>query len=119
VEQVLTNLLVNAAKFTDPGGHVRLTAEATAGGVVVRVCDNGRGIPPDLLPWVFDAYRRGPAASGTPVGLGLGLALVKSLVEIQGGQVSAHSDGLGLGSEFVVRLPARLEAHPVSTSSAQ
>jgi signal transduction histidine kinase len=108
LEQVLTNLLANAAKFTDPGGHIRLTAEAAARQVVLRVRDNGRGIEPDLLPRVFDLFRQGQD-SGVRVarGLGIGLALVKSLVELHGGSVAAFSDGPGTGSEFVVRLPAR------------
>jgi signal transduction histidine kinase len=107
LEQVLTNLLGNAAKFTNPGGHVRLSAEAEGGQVVLRVRDNGRGIAPDLLPRVFGLFHQipGPAAPGTG-GLGIGLALVKSLVELHGGSVTAHSDGPGTGSEFVVRLPA-------------
>jgi signal transduction histidine kinase len=108
LEQVLTNLLANAAKFTDPGGHIRLSAEAEAGQVVLRVRDNGRGITPDLLPRVFDLFRQGPDLGGhRRPGLGLGLALVKSLVELHGGSVSARSDGPGTGAEFVVRLPAR------------
>jgi signal transduction histidine kinase len=107
LEQVLTNLLYNAAKFTDPGGHIRLSAAAEGGQIVLRVRDNGRGIAPDLLPRVFDPFHqiRGPAAWGTG-GLGVGLALVKSLVELHGGSVAAQSDGPGTGSEFVVRLPA-------------
>jgi signal transduction histidine kinase len=105
--QVLTNLLGNAAKFTDPGGHIRLSAAAEAGQIVLRVRDNGRGIAPDLLPRVFDLFRQipGPAAGGTG-GLGIGLALVKSLVELHGGSVAVRSDGPGTGTEFVVRLPS-------------
>jgi signal transduction histidine kinase len=106
LEQVLTNLLGNAAKFTDPGGDIRLSAAAEAGQIVLRVRDNGRGIAPDLLPRVFDLFQQvpGPAARGTG-GLGIGLALVRSLVELHGGSVTARSDGPGSGSEFVVRLP--------------
>jgi signal transduction histidine kinase len=108
LEQVLTNLLGNAAKFTDPGGHIRLTAEVDAGQVVLRVRDNGRGIAPDLLPRVFDVFRQGlDSGDRAAGGLGIGLALVKSLVELHGGSVAASSDGPGTGSEFVVRLPAR------------
>jgi signal transduction histidine kinase len=107
LEQVLTNLLVNAAKFTDPGGHIRLTVAAEAGEVSVRVRDNGRGIHPELLPVVFDLFQQGPdyMCHGTG-GLGIGLALVKSLVELHGGRVMAFSDGPGTGSEFVIYLPA-------------
>jgi signal transduction histidine kinase len=105
--QVVTNLLCNAAKFTDPGGHIRLSAEATAGQIVLRVRDNGRGIAPDLLPRVFDPFWQGPVCGATGTrGLGLGLALVKSLVELHEGSITAHSEGPGAGAEFVVRLPA-------------
>ena len=104
LQQVLTNLLANAAKFTAPGGHIRLTAEAVAGQVVLRVRDNGPGITADLLPRVFDLFWQG-AAKTAARGLGLGLALVKSLVEAHGGRVDAHSDGPGTGAEFVVHLP--------------
>ncbi|MBN9520009.1 HAMP domain-containing histidine kinase [bacterium] len=109
LEQVLTNLLANAAKFTDPGGHVRVRAEAWPGEVVVRVLDNGRGIAPGLLPQVFDLFCQGlsPGVGASGVGLGVGLALVKSLVERHGGTVTATSNGPGAGAEFVVRLPTR------------
>jgi signal transduction histidine kinase len=108
LEQVLTNLLANAAKYTDPGGDIRLTAAVEAGLIVLRVRDNGRGIAADLLPRVFDMFRQGPdSPDRAESGLGIGLALVKSLVELHGGSVAASSDGPGTGSEFVVRLPAR------------
>jgi signal transduction histidine kinase len=107
LEQVLTNLLSNAAKFTEPGGHIRLTAEAEAGQVVLRVRDNGRGIAPYLLPRVFDLFQQGPDhGNNCRVGLGIGLALVKSLVELHGGSVVACSDGPGAGAEFIIHLPA-------------
>ncbi len=110
LEQVLTNLLANAAKFTAPGGHVWLAAEARPGEVVVRVRDNGRGIAQDLLPRVFELFHQGPGAGAGAggVGLGVGLALVKSLVERHGGAVTAASDGPGTGAEFVMRLPIRM-----------
>jgi signal transduction histidine kinase len=105
--QVLTNLLSNAAKFTDPGGHIRLNAETELGQIVLRVRDNGRGIPRHLLPRVFDAFWHDSGAGNKRArGLGLGLALVKSLVASHGGKVAARSDGPGTGSEFIVRLPA-------------
>jgi len=107
LEQVLTNLLNNAAKYTDPGGHVGLTAEREGGEVVLRVKDTGIGIAPDMLPRIFDLFvqaeRRLDRAQG---GIGIGLTLVKKLVELHGGTVGAHSPGVGRGSEFVVRLPA-------------
>jgi signal transduction histidine kinase len=107
LEQVLTNLLANAAKFSDPGGDIALTAAVEAGLIVLRVRDNGRGIAPDLLPRVFDAFWQVPeAGKNGAAGLGLGLALVKSLVEMYGGSVAARSEGPGTGAEFIVRLPA-------------
>lgn len=103
LEQVFVNLLANAAKYTPPGGHVLVTAEADAGQVAVRVRDTGRGIPPALLPRVFDPFVQEPGECSK--GLGLGLAVVKSLVEAHGGTVTAASDGPGAGAEFTVRLP--------------
>jgi PAS domain S-box-containing protein len=106
LEQILANLLNNAAKYTDPGGHVSLTAEQTGGEVVLRVRDTGIGIAPDMLPRIFglfvQAERRLDRARG---GVGIGLTLVKRLVEMHGGTVEADSAGPGRGSEFVVRLP--------------
>jgi len=108
LEQVLTNLLINAAKFTDPGGQIGLRVTQEFGEVVLRVRDNGRGIALELLPRVFDLHVQGPdAGSRRTSGLGLGLALVKSLVMLHGGCVAARSDGRGTGSEFIVRLPMR------------
>jgi CheY-like chemotaxis protein/two-component sensor histidine kinase len=110
LQQILTNLLNNAAKYTDPGGHVWLTAGRDGAEVVVRVRDSGIGIAPDMLPRVFDLFvqaeRRLDRSQG---GVGIGLTLVKRLVEMHGGTVTAHSRGSGHGSEFVVRLPARPE----------
>ena len=106
LEQVLTNLLTNAAKFTEPGGHIRLTITEEFDEIVVRVQDNGRGIAADLLPKVFDLHMQATDRfAGRPIGLGLGLALVRYLVELHGGCVAASSGGPGNGSEFVVRLP--------------
>jgi len=112
LEQVLANLLANAAKFTDPGGDIRLTAQLASRErerpeVVLRVRDNGRGIARELLPRVFDPFWQGPGRGEKGArGLGLGLALVKSLVELHGGSIAAHSEGPGTGAEFIVRLPA-------------
>ena len=104
--QVLANLLGNAAKFTDPGGQIQLSAAAEDGQIVLRVRDNGRGIAPEQLPRVFDLFHQAPgSASPRTGGLGIGLALVKSLVELHGGSITARSDGPGTGSEFIVRLP--------------
>jgi len=107
LEQVFVNLLLNAAKYTDAGGHVRLSLQRKADEAVVRICDTGIGIPPASLPHVFDLFvQENPSSRRAEAGLGLGLALVRSLVECQGGRVTAASAGVGQGSEFVVRLPA-------------
>jgi signal transduction histidine kinase len=104
--QVFGNLLVNAAKYTDPGGLIALAAERDGGEVVVRVRDRGVGMPPALVARAFDLFLQGDGADERARGgLGIGLALVKSLTELHGGRVEAHSDGPGRGSEFVVRLP--------------
>src|SRR2546428_694253 len=105
LEQVRANLLANAAKFTDPGGDIRLTARAEAGQAVLRVRDNGRGIAPELLPRVFDPFWQGPGRGekGTR-GLGLGLAPVRSLVQLHGGCIPVLRDRGGTGPEFIVRL---------------
>jgi signal transduction histidine kinase len=104
--QVLANLLNNAAKYTDEGGHVWLTVEQSGAEAVLRVRDNGIGIMPAMLPRVFDLYAQGERALGkSHGGLGIGLKLVRSLVEMHGGTVQAFSGGPGQGSEFVVRLP--------------
>ncbi|HTA20992.1 MAG TPA: PAS domain S-box protein [Polyangia bacterium] len=105
--QVLANLLSNAAKYTPPHGHVWLTAALEGDDVVVRVRDDGEGISPELLPRVFEMFVQGSrTAARSEGGLGLGLALVKSFVALHEGSVVATSDGLGKGSEFVVRIPA-------------
>jgi PAS domain S-box-containing protein len=104
--QVISNLLTNAAKYTPPGGHVIVRGGEEHGDVVLRVRDTGIGIAPDVLPRVFDLFVQEPQAiDRSQGGLGLGLTIVRNLVERHGGSVSAHSDGLGRGSEFVVRLP--------------
>jgi signal transduction histidine kinase len=109
LNQVLTNLLTNAAKYTNPGGEICLAAEEAAGAVVLRVCDNGKGIAPDLLHRIFDLFQQGERPGDRArSGLGIGLALVKLLVELHGGSVAAFSHGPDTGAEFVVRLPRRL-----------
>jgi two-component system CheB/CheR fusion protein len=111
LEQIVSNLLSNAAKFTARGGHIQLTVEdlsAVDGEVVIRVKDDGIGIPPEDLPRVFNLFVQVDSAlSRATGGLGIGLTLVRHLVELHGGTVSAHSAGLGKGSEFVVRLPVQ------------
>jgi PAS domain S-box-containing protein len=108
--QVVSNLLNNAAKFTPEGGQIWLVAEAQNGQVVLRVRDTGIGIPEELLPQVFDLFRQADRSlDRSQGGLGVGLTLVRSLLEMHGGTVEAYSDGPGRGSEFVVRLPAFAE----------
>jgi signal transduction histidine kinase/ActR/RegA family two-component response regulator len=110
--QVLSNLLNNAAKYTKPGGQVRLAATAEGSEVVFRVRDSGIGIPPEMLSNIFDLFAQvDHSLDHSQGGLGLGLTLVKSLVEMHGGSVQAHSEGLSRGSEFMVRLPILLEDH--------
>ncbi|HXG13045.1 MAG TPA: response regulator [Gemmataceae bacterium] len=105
--QVLTNLLNNAAKYTEEGGRIWLTAERSGGDAVLRVRDSGVGIPRELLPSVFDLFTQGNRSlDRSQGGLGIGLTLVRRLVELHGGNVRAVSEGLGKGSEFIVRLPA-------------
>jgi signal transduction histidine kinase/CheY-like chemotaxis protein len=104
--QVIANLLTNAAKFTEPGGKISLSAWREDADVVVRVHDNGIGIPAELLPHVFDIFTQGQRSNASTQGLGLGLALVRNFVRLHGGSVTADSEGLNRGSEFVVRLPA-------------
>jgi PAS domain S-box-containing protein len=104
--QVLSNLLSNACKFTDRGGRISVTIERGDGQVVIRVRDSGIGIGPDSLPHIFEMFMQVDASLERSVsGLGIGLTLVKNLVELHGGTVEAHSAGVGQGSEFVVRLP--------------
>ncbi|MBA3460919.1 MAG: response regulator [Deltaproteobacteria bacterium] len=108
--QVLTNLLTNAAKFTEPGGQIALVvmkeAEDAGGHIVMTVKDSGMGIPEALLPTVFDSFVQGQRSSArTEGGLGLGLAIVRSMVELHGGTVIARSAGAGQGSEFEIRVP--------------
>ncbi|MEW4570711.1 ATP-binding protein [Tautonia sp. JC769] len=107
IEQVVSNLLSNAAKYTDPGGEVRLTLEHQPPDAVIRVLDDGVGIDPAVLPRVFDLFAQADQSlDRTQGGLGIGLTIVRRLVELHGGMVEAHSDGPGRGTEIVVRLPA-------------
>lgn len=118
LEQVLTNLLSNAAKYTPDGGRIEVAVEREGGEAIVRVRDDGLGISADLLPHVFDPFVQADRSlARSQGGLGLGLALVQSLVSMHGGTVRACSGGLGKGSEFEVRLPA-LEHVPGATRSA-
>jgi PAS domain S-box-containing protein len=106
LSQIVANLLNNAAKYTDPGGQIWLTATREAGAAVISVRDNGIGLAPDVLPRVFDMFTQVERDhKRTQGGLGIGLALVKRLAELHGGSVEAKSDGIGKGSEFRIHLP--------------
>ncbi len=108
LEQVLANLLTNAAKYTDPGGRIELKAAVEGDGLVIRVRDTGIGLAPEALTKLFHLFSQiDDSRDRRGGGLGIGLALVKSLVELHGGTVTAHSEGPGRGSEFVVRLPTK------------
>ncbi|HET6878683.1 MAG TPA: ATP-binding protein [Pirellulales bacterium] len=108
--QVVSNLLNNAAKYTPERGHVWLSVEAAANEAIIRVRDDGGGMSADLLPKVFDLFVQGNRSlARSEGGLGIGLTLVRTLVEMHGGTITAASDGPGRGSEFVVRLPRLVE----------
>ncbi|WP_425617359.1 response regulator [Anatilimnocola sp. NA78] len=113
VSQIISNLLINAAKYTPPSGRIELCIQREATQAVITVRDNGVGIPPEMLTKVFDLFTQVDSShTRTHGGLGIGLTLVKTLVEMHGGSIIARSQGVGFGSEFVVRLPL---ARPVNT----
>jgi len=117
LQQVVVNLLTNAAKYTDEGGHIWLTVQQEGDECVLRLRDTGIGIAPELLPRIFDLFTQAERSlDRSQGGLGIGLALVQRLVEMHGGQVAVVSV-LGQGSEFVVRLPMVLTVEPQSPSS--
>jgi signal transduction histidine kinase/ActR/RegA family two-component response regulator len=117
--QVFANLLGNAAKYTPASGSIWVTAERVAERVVVRVRDTGIGIPPELLPRVFDLFVQGEATiDRRHGGLGIGLTLVRAIVELHDGRVEARSPGVGLGSEFLVWLPALAAGEPALAPAA-
>jgi signal transduction histidine kinase len=108
LQQVVCNLLSNAIKFTQPGGQIEVCLALRNNEAEISVTDNGQGIKPAFLPYVFDRFRQEDGSiSRRHGGLGLGLAIVRHLVELHGGSVEAHSDGEGHGSRFTVRLPVR------------
>ncbi|HEY7516963.1 MAG TPA: PAS domain S-box protein [Methylomirabilota bacterium] len=115
LQQVVWNLLSNAIKFTPDGGHVRAAVTAGESEVAISVTDTGKGIAPELLPEIFERFRQG-GASRTHGGLGLGLAIVRHLVELHGGRVAARSEGVGLGATFTVHLP--LAGLPAAAAAA-
>jgi PAS domain S-box-containing protein len=122
IAQIFSNLLINAAKYTDAGGRIRLSAQLSGEQVLISVRDNGIGISPDMKPRLFTAFSQTrPALERVEGGLGIGLSLVHGLVKLHGGTIDAHSDGRMQGSEFVVRLPLGLpsSAQPVADSPSE
>jgi PAS domain S-box-containing protein len=119
LQQVIVNLLSNSSKFTPPGGRIWLTAHWEGPNVVLRVKDTGMGIAPDLLPKVFDLFTQAERSlARSEGGLGIGLTMVRKVVELHGGAVEAYSPGLRQGSEFVVRLPI-LEVERFASRAAE
>ncbi|WP_437907065.1 ATP-binding protein [Sorangium sp. So ce327] len=118
--QVVSNLLTNAAKYTESGGEIAVRAERTEGEVVLSVRDNGIGIAPEMLASVFERFvQERQALDRSQGGLGLGLAIVHNLIAMHGGRVSAHSEGRGRGSEFTLRLPAAANASAPGAAPAR
>ena len=118
MEQVLSNLLVNASKFSKPGDEIRIELRRDGRELVLEVSDPGSGIPPDMLDQIFEPFIQGSQQSPLAGGLGIGLTLVKQLVELHGGSVSAASPGPGRGATFEVRLPAAEPAEGDDASPA-
>jgi signal transduction histidine kinase/ActR/RegA family two-component response regulator len=119
LEQMLVNLLDNAAKYTPPGGRVAVGVERAGDAAVIRVTDNGDGIAPEVLPRVFELFEQADRTlDRSQGGLGLGLTLVKKLAEMHGGDATARSPGLGRGSTFTIRIPA-LPAAAAGTPAAE
>jgi len=117
LQQIVWNLVSNAIKFTPPGGSVNLSARRSASEVALTVSDNGVGITPEFLPHVFERFRQAESNEArTHGGLGLGLAIVRQLVELHGGKVEAASPGVGRGATFSVRLPLQAVALPVAVA---
>jgi signal transduction histidine kinase len=119
IVQSVANLLVNAAKYTQPHGHIALTAAVEGKVVTFRVRDNGRGLAPDSLTRIFELFAQARSADEPPSGLGIGLNLARKFAELHGGSITATSDGLGRGSEFVLTLPVVVGVEqPASTGAA-
>ncbi|WP_437590894.1 ATP-binding protein [Sorangium sp. So ce1000] len=117
--QVISNLLTNAAKYTESGGEIAVRAERTGDEIALSVRDDGIGIAPEMLASIFDRFvQERQALDRSQGGLGLGLAIVHNLVALHGGRVSAHSEGRGRGSEFTIRLPAAVTARSSEAAPA-
>jgi signal transduction histidine kinase len=116
LQQIVTNLLSNAIRFTPPGGRIDITCALLAENIELRVSDTGRGIPAEALPHVFERYWQGRRPADDDSGLGLGLSISRRLVELHGGEIEAVSEGEGLGATFVIQFPLiadRAEGHEV------
>jgi signal transduction histidine kinase/CheY-like chemotaxis protein len=118
LQQVMWNLLSNAIKFTPEKGRVVVTLSHAGGDVRLEVSDTGKGIAPALLPYIFDRFRQSETVLTTAVGLGLGLSIVRHLVEVHGGRIQATSPGEGLGATFAVTLPVYVDTEPTTTVPA-
>jgi len=113
LQQIVRNLVSNAVKFTPPGGHVDVALRLDGGTLTLRVTDDGAGIDPAFLPHLFERFRQAdPSITRSHAGLGLGLAIARHLAELHGGSIRGTSEGPGLGSTFVVRLPGAVRAGP-------
>jgi CheY-like chemotaxis protein len=111
MQQIFWNLLSNAVKFTPKGGRIQVRLQRINSHVEVVVSDTGMGVDPKLLPFIFERFRQGDSSTTREHGgLGLGLAIVRHLVELHGGVVNAYSDGAGKGAEFIVQLPTLVSA---------
>ena len=121
LQQIIWNLLSNAVKFTPPGGRIEVTLLRTDGDLEVRISDTGKGIPADFLPHVFERFRQADGSVAREYGgLGIGLALVRELTQLHGGEVSAASEGEGKGATFTVKLPvaaAQRKPHPEASAA--
>lgn len=116
LEQIIWNLLNNSIKFTPPGGRIVVRLEEEDNDIVLTVEDNGQGIDVSFLPHIFEIFRQADAGTNrAQAGMGIGLAVVQQLVELHGGSVTAHSEGLGMGARFNIRLPRSVEAKSATT----
>jgi len=119
IEQIITNILTNAIKYTPEGGRVNMELMRDDGHAVIRICDNGVGIPPERIGVIFELFAQAENSIGRAQGgMGVGLALVRNLIELHGGTIEAKSDGIGKGSEFIARLPISDEALPAAHPAA-
>jgi signal transduction histidine kinase len=111
MQQVVWNLLTNAIKFTPAGGWIRVTTSRDGDRARATVTDSGAGISPEFLPYVFDRFRQEDAAATREhAGLGIGLSIVRHVIELHGGTVTAHSEGEGRGASFAIELPVAIAA---------